>query len=50
MKKKVLAMLLASAMAVSMTACGGNDNANTQEPAAEDSTEASARLTVRRCF
>ncbi len=42
MKKKVLAMLLASAMAVSMTACGGNDNANTQESAAEDSTEAPA--------
>ncbi|MCI8430798.1 MAG: BMP family ABC transporter substrate-binding protein [Lachnospiraceae bacterium] len=40
--KKVLAMLLASAMVVSMTACGGNDNTNTQEPAAEDSTEAPA--------
>lgn len=42
MMKKVLAMLLASAMVVSMTACGGNDNTNTQEPAAEDSTEAPA--------
>ena len=42
MMKKVLAMLLASAMVVSMTACGGNDNTNTQEPAAEDSTEALA--------
>lgn len=42
MMKRVLAMLLASAMVVSMTACGGNDNTNTQEPAAEDSTEAPA--------
>lgn len=44
MMKKVLAMLLASAMVVSVTACGGNDNSNTntQEPAAEDSTEAPA--------
>lgn len=42
MKRKVLAMLLASAMVLSMTACGGKDNTNadTQTPAAEDSTEA----------
>ncbi len=42
MMKKVLAMLLASAMVVSMTACGGNSNSDTKEPAAEDSTEAPA--------
>ena len=43
MMKKVLAMLLASAMVVSMTACGGNSNSDTTEPAAEDSsTEAPA--------
>lgn len=44
MKKKVLAMLLASAMVLSMTACGGKDNTNadTQTPAAEDSTETPA--------
>ncbi len=35
MMKKVLAMLLASAMVVSMTACGGNSNTNTEEPAEE---------------
>lgn len=41
MMKKVLAMLLASAMVVSVTACGGNGNSNTTEPAA-DNTETEA--------
>ncbi len=44
MMKKVLAMLLASAMVLSVTACGGKDNTSTdaQTPAAEDGAEAPA--------
>lgn len=41
MMKRVLAMLLASAMVVSVTACGGSGNSDTAEPAG-DSAEAPA--------
>ncbi len=42
MMKKVLAMLLASAMVVSMTACGGNNDDTTAPDAAGEGTEAPA--------
>ena len=42
MMKKVLAMLLASAMVVSMTACGGNNDDTTAPDAAGEGTEARA--------